>query len=344
MKLAAVIDVGHGAETLELAVQTQMLLLERLGTRLDSIRLAAPRLLDIAYASALAERPDVLLMAGSGRSARRAGQLAYEQKIPVIFLPGVNAPNWARTLWGTLSLEEMVTALARGDVKRVRLGAGLVANEIFFEDACCGLLPFMPELRRDLSDSDGFSEGWHALLRAADISARMLRRRLKFSIHGTETKCATALVLRAAEGHVQVGSVPESRLPVFRGTAFHYGPFSYLAALLRGSVGGDWVGGRQEDFTCTDLSLHLQPGAWILLDGDPLRLPGGADFRFVPSAIESCIFAPARHIANDNARRHRVPYGDVAEAGHLLWNFPSPSHVAIRENRGSGAERHRRQV
>jgi hypothetical protein len=345
MKLAVVIDVGHGAETLRLAVETQMLLLERLGTRLDSIRLAAPRLLDIAYASALAERPDVLVMVGSGRSARRAGQLAYEQKIPVIFLPGVNAPEWARTLWGALSLEEMVTALARGDIKRVRLGAGLVANQIFFQDACCGLLPFLPELRRDLSDSDTFSEGWQALIRAADVSYRMLQRRLKFSVQGCATNRATALVVRAAEGHVQVGSLPESRLPVLHGTAFHYGPFSYLAGLVRGSLGHSWQGGRQESFTCTALSLEARPGTWLLLDGDPMRLRGGAEFRFIPGAIESCIFAPARQIANDNAkRRQRIPYGDVGEAARLLWNFPSPSHVAIHENRESGGARHRKQV
>ena len=151
MKLAVVIDVGHGDEALKLAVHTQMLLLERLGTRLDSIRLAAPRLLDIAYASALAEKPDVLVMVGCARSARRAGQLAYEQKIPVIFLPGLDAPKWARPLWGTLSLDEMITALARGDIKRVRLSAALAANQVFFHEARCGLLPFLADLP-DLPD------------------------------------------------------------------------------------------------------------------------------------------------------------------------------------------------
>jgi hypothetical protein len=282
-------------------------------------------------------------MVGSERSARRAGQLAYERKIPVIFLPGVNAPQWARTLWGTLSLEEMVAALARGDIKPVRLGAGLVANQIFFEDACCGLLPFVPELRRDLSDSDTFSEGWQALMRAAEVSSHMLQPRLKFRVPRSAIRRATALVLRAAEGHVQAGSLPEPRLPVFRGTAFHYGPFGYFAALLRGSVGQPWHGGRQESFTCAELSLQVHSGAWILLDGDPLRLRGSAEFRFVPGAIESCVFAPARRIANDNARRQRIPYGDVGETAQLLWNFPSPSDVAIRENRESGAK-HRKQV
>lgn len=342
MKLAVVIDVGHGAETLKLAVETQMLLLERLGARLDSIRLAAPRLLDIAYASALAERPDVLVMVGSARSARRAGQLGYEQKIPVIFLPGVNAPEWARSLWGRLTLEEMVTALSRGDIKRVRLGAGLVANQLFFDHAACGLLPFVPELRRDISESDTFSEGWQTLRRAADVYYRMLQRQLKFSVQGSAINRATALVLRATEGHVQKGSVPESRLPMFHATAFHYGPLGYLAGFMRGSVGQAWHGGRQENFACRELSLHAQPGAWILLDGDPLRLPGGAEFRFIPGAIESCVFAPARHIANDNARRQRMPYGDVGEAILPRWNFSSPSNVAIRESRESG--RHRQQV
>src|SRR5262245_19335129 len=148
--------------------------------------------------------------------------------------------------------------------RTVRLGAGLVANQIFFDDARCGLLPFVPELRRDISESDTFSEGWQALMRAADVSSRMLRRRLKFTFQAGTSR-ATALVLRAGEGQVQVGSMPESRLPVFRGTAFHFGPFSYLASLLRGSVGGEWQGGRQENFTCRELSLQVQPGTWILL-------------------------------------------------------------------------------
>jgi len=172
----------------------------------------------------------------------------------------------------------------------------------------------------------------------------MLRRRVRFSFHG-RTSRATALVLQAGEGPVQAGSVPESRLPVFRGTAFHYGPLGYLASLVRGSVGGQWRGGRQEDFTCRELSLQVQPGTWILLDSDPMQLPRDVEFRFVPGAVETCIFAPARQIANDNAKaRQRLPYGDIAEAGRELWNFPSPSHVAIWESRESGVARHRKQV
>jgi hypothetical protein len=345
MKLAVIIDVGHGDEALKLAVRAQMLLLDRLGTRLDSIRLAAPRLLDIAYASAIAEKPDVLVMMGGARSARRAGQLAYEQKIPVIFLPGLDAPQWARPLWGALSLDEMITALARNDIKRVRLSAGLAANQVFFDEARCGLLPFVPELRRGVAETDSFSEGWNSFVRVAEVSYRMVHGGLKFAIPGSRARRATALVLAAGENSPQLGNVGASQVPVFSGTAFHYGPLAYVSGLVRGSVGGPWQGGRQETFTCSEISLHVRPGSWILLDGDPLRVPGPVEFRLIRGAIESCVFALPRQSANDNIkRRPLMPYGAMGEAGGTLWNFPAPSNVAIHESRDSGEARHRRQV
>ena len=55
MKLAAVLDVGHGTAALKYAIDAQLLLLERLGSKLDSIRLAAPRLHRHACTSAIAE-------------------------------------------------------------------------------------------------------------------------------------------------------------------------------------------------------------------------------------------------------------------------------------------------
>jgi len=284
-------------------------------------------------------------MVGCSRSACRAGQLAYEQKIPVIFLPGLDAPEWARPLWGTLSLDEMITALARGDIKRVRLSAAFAANQVFFHEARCGLLPFVADLRRDISESETFSEGWHSLMRAADVSHRMIHAGLKFALPGSRPKRATALVLHAGERSPQLGNVRASQIPMFGGTAFHYGPLGYLSGLMRGTVGGPWQGGRREEFTCSEISLQVRPGSWILLDEDPLRLPGAVDFRLIQGAIESCIFAPAQQIANDNMRRRQhVPYGELGEFDRSLWNFPAPSDVAIHESRDSGEARHRKRV
>ena len=243
MKFAAVIDVGHSAPALKHAVDAQMLLLDRLGTRLHSIRLAPPRLLNNAYAAALAEKPDVLVVVGCARAARRAGQLAYEQKAPVIFLPGPNAPEWGHTLWDALTLDETVGALARDEIKRVHLNIGMAASQIFFQDVQCGLLPFVPELRRDLSASQTFVEGWHAVRRAAKVSGSLIRRTFAYAPQGDGVKRATALVLAASDRNVQTGSLPDAHFPLFRGTAYRLGPLSYIAGLVRGCSGGKWQGG-----------------------------------------------------------------------------------------------------
>ncbi len=343
MKFAAVIDVGHGPETLKQAVSTQLLLLERLGTRLDSIRLAAPRLFDVAYASALAEKPDVLVVAGCARSARRAGQLAYEQKAPVIFLPGLNASDWAAGLWGSLNLDEAIAALARSEIKRVRLTVGLAGAHVFLNDARCGLLPFVPELRRDISDSEGFSEGWHAVRRAVDAGYCLLRRGVEFTPQGDQSRRASALVLRAS-GNVQTGSVSDSHFPVLSATAFNYGPLGYLLGVARGCTGGEWQGGREEHFVCSEVDLHTQYGAWILLDGEPLRLRGGTGVQLIAGGLETCMFAPGLQIARGNAKRAaRLPYGQVGDTGRS-WNFRGHSSVAIPESRDNGETASRKQV
>ena len=113
MNIAAVIHVAPGLDALTRATQTQNLLLEHLGAQLGSIRLAIPRLFKFACLGAIAEKPDMLVVAGGPRAARRAGQMAYARRLPILFLPGHRSPRWAMRLWGSLSLEEMVAALAQ---------------------------------------------------------------------------------------------------------------------------------------------------------------------------------------------------------------------------------------
>ena len=141
MNIAAVINVAPGQAALSRATETQNLLLEHLGSQLGSIRLAAPHLLKQACRGAIAERPDVLVFAGGPRAARRAGQIAYTHRLPIVFLPSRRPAPWARQLWGSLSLEEMVTALAEERLIPLRIPVGLAAGEIFFGNATCGFLP-----------------------------------------------------------------------------------------------------------------------------------------------------------------------------------------------------------
>jgi hypothetical protein len=206
MKQAVVVNVGYGPAALNYAIDTQMLLLDRLGGRLDSIRLAAPRLLHHACASALGEKPDMLVVVGGPRSARRAGQLAYRTGTPILFLPGVRPAKWAQHLWGSLSLEDMIGAIARGDLTPVRLGAGLAQDQIFFEKACFGLLPHLPQLRQAFEEADTFAEGWQVITRSAQLSRLLLAPNIHFRCSDSDRRAAKGLTIKMPAPDKQFGN------------------------------------------------------------------------------------------------------------------------------------------
>ena len=163
MKLAVVIGVGTGPEAFTQAAKTQALLLTQMGEKLGSVRIAVPRHLHSACAGAIADRPDVLVVAGGPRTARRAGQVAYQHGVPILFLPGLSSSHWAQRLWGSLSLEAMIAALSREEIGFSRLGVGIAGGEIFFDEARCGLLPQLALTHGALREAEGFSERWRVL-------------------------------------------------------------------------------------------------------------------------------------------------------------------------------------
>jgi diacylglycerol kinase family enzyme len=340
MRLAVVINVGHGAAALKHAVDTQTLLLDRLGTRLESIRLAAPRLLRQACLSAIAEKPDVLVVAGGPRSARRAGELAHKHDIPIVFLSGFGSRGWARHLWGSLSLESMISALAREDLRPVRLGVGMVGDQVFFEEARCGLFPHLPELYEALGEADTFEEGWHVLTRAAQLTHFLVSPNVRFGYGDSPPRRASALIIKPAALSEQIESWCERTPSLLRCSAFHYGLFGVFGALLRSGVGERWRRGRTEKFECATFLVEAGQPNWILLDGEPVRFEGRVEFRFIPAALQTFVFDPARRSSNDNHQNDVTRFWRAEAAPELERNFPAPSHVALPESRRSGYRIH----
>jgi hypothetical protein len=295
MKLAVVIDVGHGPAAQDQAMRTQSLLLDCCGARLDSIRLAAPRLLPHACRAALAEEPAVLVIVGGARAARIAGQSAYERGIPILFLPGLRPHLWARHLWGRLSLDDMISALARGDLKPTQLSASTAGGQIFFDHASCGLLPLAQALRRALAEADVLSEVWKSLARGMSLSRLIIRPGIRFRCEDSPPRSATALMVSATHRESR-----ETQAPSFACEAWKHSAFEHLRALAGGSFGADWRrSGHHEQFECTHLAMHQKRVTWLLLDGMPRRFDGPVEFKFVPNAIQTFAFSP--RAANDSA-------------------------------------------
>jgi hypothetical protein len=324
--LAVVLDVGHEPAAQEQAIRTQQKLLDCCGTRLDSIRLAAPRLLSHACRAALAEEPGMLVMVGGPRAARGAGQLAYERGTPILFLPGSRAPVWARRLWGGLSLDEMISALARGEMTPTRLNAGTAGGQIFFDHASCGLLPLIGELRQALAEADIFPEVWKTLLRGAGLARLVVHPRIRFRSADSPPRSASALVVSPATREWR-----EGQTPALTCQAWKHSVFGQLGALVGGSFGANWRRDPVERFACAQLAIDGKRATWLLLDGVPRRFDGPVELECIPDAIRTFAFNP-REAANDyslrrlppaNARRRTTSQGTFGRALTLPTSRPA---------------------
>ena len=245
----------------------------------------------------------MLVMVGGPRAARGAGQLAYERGTPILFLPGSRAPIWARRLWGGLSLDEMISALARGEMKPTRLNAGTVGGQIFFDHASCGLLPLMGELRQAFAEADIFSEVWKTLLRGAGLARLVIHPRIRFRSEA-HSRSATALVVSLAAREWGKAQTPSLACEIWKRSVFNQ-----LGTLVGSSFGTKRRCDPIERFMCTQLTIDEKRATWLLLDGVPRQFEGPVEFTCVPDAIQTFAFGP-RQAANDHSVS-RLPRADV---------------------------------
>lgn len=283
MNIAAVINVSPGQAALSRATQTQTLLLEHLGSQLGSIRLAVPRLLKFACLGAIAEKPDVLVVAGGPRAARRAGQIAYAHRLPILFLPGHRSPRWARGLWGSLSLEDMVAALAQGALTPLHLPAGIAAGKIFFGEAICGVLPHIRQLHDDFAEAETVVGAARLMARAVAACGLVFGPKVGVKCDGAMHE-ASAVVVRMQDGEEGAGS--------FSCALWKPGALTLARAGLRAINGGDWRGQQKpESFACTTLRIHTGSKTRLLLDGEAIALPGPVELRYLPKTVKTFAFA-----------------------------------------------------
>jgi len=320
MNIAAVINVGAGQAALSRATQTQTLLLDRLGPQLGSIRLAVPRLMKPACLGAIAEKPDILVVAGGPRAARRAGQIAYAHRLPILFLPGHRSPPWAHRLWGSLSLEDMVSALAKGDLTPLQLPAGVAAGHIFFGHAYCGGLPHIRQLRDDLAEVETVAGAARLLAQTAAACGRVLRPRIAVQ-YQHELREASAILVGPQVRDVRNVEEP---LGSFACMVWKQGALSLARAGLRVVAGRDWQGTDQpERFSCTMIQLHAGPRTWLLLDGEAIALGAPVELRYLPQTVKTFAFAAG---ASWSAT---LPPAPIPSAPPAPWNHPRLSHVGV---------------
>jgi hypothetical protein len=330
MNIAAVIDVAPGRAALARATETQTLLLEHLGLQLGSIRLAAAHLLKFACRGAIAEKPDLLVVAGGPRAARRAGQIAYARRLPVVFLPGHRAPRWGRELWGSLSLEEMVTALAQERLTPLRIPAGLAGGEIFFGEAVCGFLPQVRQLGADLAQAETIAAAAQLIAGTAGAFGRSLGWGIRISCHGAP-RSASAVVISTQGAARHAPNATVARLGSFACEAWSNGGAPFARASWRAALGGDWKTAHQpERFSCTKLAIEAGSTTWLLLDEEPIAFHGRVELRYLPKALQTFAFA----VGEMPASRAQTQFRAASKEPGAPVSRSSPGYGQQFERRG----------
>ena len=312
MNIAAVIDVVPGRAALARATETQTLLLEHLGPQLGSIRLAVPRLLKFACRGAIAEKPDLLVIAGDARAARRAGQIAHAHRLPIVFLPGQRPPRWAGHLWGSLSLEEMISALAQDRLTHLRIPVGLAGGQVFFGEASCGFLPQLRQLGSNLVEADTMATATRLIAGTARAFSLGFGQGIRILCHGAPRRASAVVIsTQGPDNHPPSSTV--ARLGSFTCSTWRRGAVPFVRASLRAAAGGDWQRAQiPERFSCTKLTLHAGSTAWLVLDEEPVAFHGPVELRYLPKAVETCRFA----VGEAHARpRFQVPFPRSREPG-----------------------------
>ncbi len=344
MKLAVVINISPAPGALALALQTQELLLEHMSAQLHSIRLAVPRLLERACLAAIADQPDMLVLAGGPRAARRAGQIAHERRVPIIFLPGIRTPQWTSRLWGALSLKELIERLAREDISPLRFGVGSAAGQIFFDSARCGVLPQFAQLRTRIAQAEDATEWFVAMKRAANCARHALRPKLRIGYDGSQVRDVTTLAV-VTQGALPGASGPRSRarLHSFRCETWRYERLTaFGGAVVRALAGADWTRGAQvERFDCRRLRVEGNGATWAVLDEDLICLNGPIAFRFLPGAVETCAFGATRGRTSRDVATGSLGQGTEPARARNRENRKRPSRVALFED---GGERQRKSL
>jgi hypothetical protein len=234
----------------------------------------------------------------------------------------------------------MVGALARGELRPVRLGVGVAGGQVFFEEACCGLLPHFAELRGAFEEAETIGETWSAVARATQLSRFLLNPNIRFCADASDIRKASALIVKADERNAKIGSWREAQNPILRCSIVQYGAFGLAAGLIKKNTRRE----RKEQFECRRLVVNAGQRNWVLLDGDPVCVDGDVEFCFIPGAIHTFMFNPAHEHANDNpkTRGHRFRSFDASTEPE--WNSAPPSHVAFPDSRDRGNLKPRKRV
>lgn len=264
-----------------------------LGSKLSTFTAVPPDDIEAALRAAAARKPEALIVLGGDGTARAAAEIAGRGAgVPIAPLPGGTMNVLPKKVFGARPLGEAIDSLAESEIRP--LPGGEIGGRVFFLSAALGFAGSLARLRetqRGAFRPLSFARAWGATASAFGSSmiqgVRWRRRK------NPGWRRAHTLVL--AVGSVRAVMNPtdeEDNDEGFEIASLDLRQGGDLARLGYHAIATSWrdapmvsiEGARRVDIEAPS----KRP--LVVLDGEPMRLPGLKDARWIPDAC--LILAP----------------------------------------------------
>ena len=296
MKFAAVVNAKAGAASRLGIAPARLMIEERLGSSLGSLRIVPPRALKPALDEAAASKPDAILVLGGDGTARSAASHLYRAGIPCAFLPGGTMNILPKRLYGETPLEAVLDALAAGQIEEIELETGLAGEETFFVAASFGFLPILAtareQYRRGSSPLDSVRVGARVMRFTERIFAAETRYRVP---DGAPGHCRALLVSLGCADLLHPWRKPDVPFDSFECVCLNVESlWSTFGLAMKALALADWRSDpRVENFQTKAIEV-LGPYVRMTLDGEPLRVPGPLSVRVAKTGLRALALKSAQ--------------------------------------------------
>lgn len=290
--LEAVVNAAAGAASRANLETVEADLRAALDGRLGQVAIVAPADIESALRAAAARKPEGLIVLGGDGTARAAAEIVGRAGVPIAPLPGGTMNILPKKVFGARTLAESIASLAEAEQKF--LPGGEIGGRIFFLSAALGFAGSLARLRetqRGAFRPLTFTREWSSTASAFGDSL----------IRGVRWKTRrTPMWRRAHTLIVAVGSVTSVAHPEQASddeTGFEIAGLDLrqggdLARLGFHALANSWRDAPMVDIAHARAVEIEAPSRrpLVVLDGEPMRLPGLKEARWVAEACP--ILAP----------------------------------------------------
>ncbi|MET0181814.1 MAG: diacylglycerol kinase family protein [Caulobacterales bacterium] len=279
-----------------------------LGDKLTSFTAVPPEEIEAALRAVAERKPDGLIILGGDGTARAAAEIVGRGAgVPIAPLPGGTMNVLPKKVFGARTLDEAIDSLADHEIRP--LPGGEIAGRVFFLSAALGFAGSLARLRetqRGAFRPLAFAKAWTSTANAFG-SAMIQGVRWKTRKNPSWRRAHTLVLAVGSVQSVMNPTDDEDDDEGFEIASLDLRQGSDLAQLGYHAIANSWrdapmvliEGARRVDIEAPS----KRP--LVVLDGEPIRLPGLKSARWIPDAC--MILAPKETAAQSLEKQKSEP-------------------------------------